>query len=186
MFGTKFAPPTDSVKQYNIIQASFAVVIALLSGFTQFLNINKPISGAFLSPRLCIPCFCRANYRFGVYATGVYKLNFVFNLVMLCAIYSVVANGKVLADAIKGKFKLAGSAVAHIGFGLLLVGALISAGTKRVISENLTGEQYSAEFAKDENPKENILLYKNEPLKMGEYMVTFRSDTIEGASICLI
>jgi cytochrome c-type biogenesis protein CcmF len=35
-------------------------------------------------------------------------------------VYSVVVNGKILADAFKGKFKLAGSAVAHIGFGLLM------------------------------------------------------------------
>nr|WP_067063258.1 cytochrome c biogenesis protein CcsA [Mucilaginibacter sp. L294] len=181
MFGTKLAPPTDPVKQYNIIQASFAVVIALLSGFTQFLKYKQTDIRRFFITTLVYLVFAALITALVVYATGVYKLNFVFNLVMLCAIYSVVANGKVLADAIKGKFKLAGSAVGHIGFGLLLVGALISAGTKKVISENLTGEQYSAEFAKDENPKDNILLYKNEPLKMGEYMVTFRSDTIEGA-----
>jgi len=182
MFGTKLAPPTDPVKHYNVIQASFAVVIALLSGFTQFLKYKKTDVTRFFITTLVYLVFAALITALIAYATGSYKLHFVFNLVMLCAIYSIAANGKILADSFKGKYKLAGSAVAHIGFGLLLVGAIIAAGTKRVVSENLTGEQYSEEFAKEENPKENILLYKNEPIKMGDYMVTFRGDTTEGAS----
>lgn len=181
-FGTKMAPPTDPVKHYNVIQASFAVIIALLSGFAQFLKYKKTDTTRFFITTLVYLGFAALITALIVYATGFYKLHFVFIIVMLCSIYTIVGNGKILADTIKGKFKLAGSAVAHIGFGLLLVGALISAGTKKVVSENLTGEQYSAEFAKDENPKENILLYKNEPLKMGDYMVTFTGDTVEGES----
>ncbi|MFD0794467.1 cytochrome c biogenesis protein CcsA [Mucilaginibacter litoreus] len=181
MFGTKFAPPTDPVKLYNVIQGSFAVVIMLLSGFTQFLKYKQTQIIRFFITTLVYLVVAALITAVVVYATGLYKLNFVFSLVMLCSLYSIFANGKVLADAIKGKYKLAGSAVSHIGFGLLLVGALIAAGTKKVVSENNTGERYSEEFAKEENPKENILLYKNEPIKMGEYMVTFVGDTVEGA-----
>ncbi|TSD67110.1 cytochrome C biogenesis protein [Inquilinus sp. KBS0705] len=180
MFGTKFAPPVDPVKHYNVIQASFAVVVTLLTGFTQFLKYKKTDVTRFFITTIIYLVFAALITALIAFGTGVYKLHFVFILVMLCSVYSVVANAKVLADAMKGKFKLAGSAIAHIGFGLMLVGALISAGTKRVISENLTGEQYSEDFAKTENPKENILLYKNEPLKMGDYSVTFTGDTIEG------
>ncbi|GGG99500.1 cytochrome c biogenesis protein CcsA [Mucilaginibacter phyllosphaerae] len=181
MFGTKLAPPTDPVKHYNVIQASFAVVIALLSGFTQFLKYKKTDTARFFITTLIYLVFAALITGLIVYATGFYKLHFVFIIVMLCSIYTIVGNGKILADSLKGKYKLAGSAVAHIGFGLLLVGALLSAGTQKVISENLTGEQYSTEFAKEENPKENILLYRNEPVKMGGYMVTFKGNTVEGA-----
>jgi cytochrome c-type biogenesis protein CcmF len=180
MFGTKLAPPTDAVKHYNVIQASFAVVISLLTGFTQFLKYKKTDITRFFITTLIYLVFAALITALVVYGTGMYKLHVVFILVMLCSVYSVVANTKILADAIKGKFKLAGSAVAHIGFGLLLIGALISAGTKKVVSENVTGEQYSADFTKDEDPKENMLLYKNEPGKMGDYRVTFTGDTIEG------
>ena len=41
MFGTKVAPPTDLIAHYNTIQASFAMVIAVLTGFTQFLKYKK-------------------------------------------------------------------------------------------------------------------------------------------------
>jgi cytochrome c-type biogenesis protein CcmF len=180
MFGTKLAPPTDPVKHYNIIQASFAVVISLLTGFSQFLKYRKTDITRFFITTLVYLVFAALITALIIFGTGAYKLHVVFILVMLCSVYSIVANAKILAEGFKGKFKLAGSAVAHIGFGFMLVGALISAGTKKVISENLTGEQYSQEFAKDQDPKENILLYKNEPLKMGDYMVTFLGDTIEG------
>ncbi|RYZ97753.1 MAG: cytochrome C biogenesis protein, partial [Sphingobacteriaceae bacterium] len=180
MFGTKLAPPTDPVKHYNIIQSSFAVIITLLSGFTQFLKYKKTDIRRFFITTGVYLFFAGLVTVLAVVVTGFGKLHFVFILVLLCSIYSIVANGKTLADSFKVKFKLAGSAVAHIGFGFLLVGALIAAGTSKVVSENHTGEQYSAEFAKEEDPRENVLLYKNEPIKMGDYRVTFTGDTIEG------
>jgi cytochrome c-type biogenesis protein CcmF len=178
IFGTHIAPPNDKVTLYNIFQGAFAVIIALFMGFTQFLKYKKtePIrffitAGMYLVSALLITGVV-------VWLTGIYKLHYVFTLVMLGAVYSVLSNAKVLADALKGKFKLAGSAVAHIGFGLLLIGAVISAGTSKVISENTSGEQYSAAFTKLNDPRENIMLYKNEPITMGGYEVTYIGDSI--------
>src|SRR3546814_2840952 len=70
-----------------------------------------------------------------VYITDVYT-NFMFILHVFSAAYTIVANGRILGEAVKGKWKLTGSAVAHIGFGLLLVGALVAAATNEVISVN--------------------------------------------------
>jgi len=101
--------------------------------------------------------------------------------VMLGSVYSILANGKVLADALKGKFKLAGSAVAHIGFALMLVGALIAAGTRGVISKNEKGSINVAGFDKGTGPgdaHENVMIYKNEPVKMGVYTVTYLGDSV--------
>jgi cytochrome c-type biogenesis protein CcmF len=178
MFGTHIAPPNDKVTLYNIFQGAFAVIIALFMGFTQFLKYKKTETTRFFITAVVYLVFAALISALVVYVTGVYKLHVVFILLMIAAIYSVLSNAKVLADAIKGKIKLAGSAVAHIGFGLLLIGALISAGTSKVVSENNTGEQYSAEFAKANDPKENIMLYKNQPIKMGDYMVTYIGDSI--------
>jgi cytochrome c-type biogenesis protein CcmF len=178
MFGTHIAPPNDKVTLYNIFQGAFAVVIALFMGFSQFLKYKKTDTTRFFITAVLYLISAALISGIVIYLTGIYKLHVVYMLVMFTAIYSVLSNGKVLADAIKGKFKLAGSAVAHIGFGLLLIGALISAGTQKVVSENTTGEQYSTEFAKANDPRENIMLYKNEPVKMGDYMVTYIGDSI--------
>lgn len=178
IFGTKLAPPTEPVKHYNVIQASFAVVVTLLTGFVQFLKYKNTDVTRFFITTLVYLLFSVAIGGLVIYLTGIYKLHFVFSLVMIGAIYSIMANAKVLADALKGKFKLAGSAVAHIGFGLILVGALIAAGTSSVVSQNNSGIGFGDEFAKASNPKENIMLYKNQPVQMGGYTVTYVGDSV--------
>ncbi|MDB5142825.1 MAG: cytochrome biosis protein [Mucilaginibacter sp.] len=177
MFGTKLAPPTELVTHYNVIQASFAVVIALLTGFTQFLKYKKTEIVRFFITTILYLVFAALITALVVYTSGLYKLRFVFVLVMLAAIYSILVNAKVLSDAFKGKFKLAGSAVAHIGFGLMLVGALIAAGTRKVVSTNDKGIDIAG-FSKTGNERENIMIYKNEPVKMGDYTVTYIGDSV--------
>jgi cytochrome c-type biogenesis protein CcmF len=179
MFGTKLAPPTDPIRHYNVIQASFAVVVTFLTGFTQFLKYKKTDITRFFITTAIYLLFATAITALIIYVTGVYKLHFVFSLIMVGAIYSILANAKIFAEALKGKVKLAGSAVAHIGFGLIMVGALISAGTSKVISENTTGEQFSPDFVNAKNdPRENIIIYKNTPVQMGKYLVTYVGDSI--------
>ncbi len=179
MFGTKVAPPTDLVTHYNIIQASFAVVISILTGFTQFLKYKKTdITRFFITTALYL-VFAALITALIVYVSGLYKLHFVFILVMLGSVYSIIANGKILGDAVKGKYKLAGSAVAHIGFALMLVGSLIAAGTRSVVSKNETGVLAVSGFDKAAGDvKENVMIYKNEPVKMGDYTVTYLGDSL--------
>ena len=181
MFGTKVAPPTDLAGHYNVIQGSFAMVITLLTGFSQFLKYKKTDITRFFITTISYLVFAALITALVVYVTGLYKLHFVFWMVMLGSIYSILANGKVLADALKGKFKLAGSAVAHIGFALMLVGALIAAGTRGVVSKNDKGSINVAGFDKGTGPgdvHENVMIYKNEPVKMGIYTVTYLGDSV--------
>ena len=179
IFGTKLAPPTNLVGHYNIIQASFVMVITVLTGFTQFLKYKKTDTTRFFITALVYFVFAALITALVVYVSGLYKLHFVFLVVMLGSVYSILANGKVLADALKGKFKLAGSAVAHIGFALMLVGALIAAGTRQVVSKNESGTLNITGFDKAAGDvRENIMIYKNEPVKMGDYEVTYVGDSV--------
>ena len=179
MFHTKLAPPADPIKHYNIVQSSFAVVVTFLTGITQFMKYKKTDLSKFFITSAVYIGFALLITALVVYVTGVYKLHTVFILIMVGAIYSILANGKIFVDALKGSFKLAGSAVAHIGFGLIMVGALISAGTSKVISDNTAGIDYGADFAAGKNdPRENVLMYKNSPVQMGKYTVTYVGDSI--------
>ncbi|HZY36488.1 MAG TPA: cytochrome C biogenesis protein, partial [Mucilaginibacter sp.] len=184
MFGTKLAPPNDLVAHYNIIQASFAMVITLLTGFTQFLKYKKTDTTKFFISTLVYLAVALLITVPVVYFSGLYKLHFVFQLVMLGCVYTLLVNGKILIDAFKGKFKLAGSAVAHVGFGLMLAGAIIAAGTRGLVSVNESGTVAIAGFDKSSqgnkisgDSHENMMIYKNEPVKMGEYMVTYAGDS---------
>jgi cytochrome c-type biogenesis protein CcmF len=154
------------------------MVISLLTGFTQFLKYKKTDITRFFITTILYLVFAALITALIVYVSGMYKLHFVFVLVMLGSVYSLLANGKVLADALKGKFKLAGSAVAHIGFALMLVGALIAAGTRAVVSVNESGNVGISNFDKAAgNARENIMIYKNQPVKMGPYTVTYLGDS---------
>jgi len=77
-----------------------------------------------------------------------------------------------------------GGSVAHIGFGLMVLGILLSSYNKRVISINRLGVEFEMGKATDaENKKEsreNVLLFRNMPLTMAGYTLTYMGDTVEG------
>jgi len=60
---------------------------------------------------------------------------------------------------------------------LLLVGALVAAATSKPVSLNATNFIPVKDFEKVEKPGENMVLYKNEPKKMGRFTVTYTHDT---------
>lgn len=179
VFGTKVAPPADVIKHFNKWQAPFAIVVAIISAFTQFLKYKRTDVRKFYVSVVVSAVISLIITAGAVYITKVYT-NVIFILLTFSAIFSVVANGRILGDAIKGKWKLAGSAVAHIGFGLILFGALVSAATSSVISINNTGIGFGEEFSKSNDPQENIILYKDKPVEMDEYTVTYLGDSTSG------
>jgi cytochrome c-type biogenesis protein CcmF len=78
--------------------------------------------------------------------------------------------------------KAAGASIAHVGFGLMLFGILISSAKKELMSENRTGIAVSGlkdAKGRDENALENITLIYNVPTPMGKYIVTYMGDSTE-------
>jgi cytochrome c-type biogenesis protein CcmF len=181
IFGTEIAPPADVIAHYNKWQVPFAVVIAFISAFAQYLKYKKTDPKKFfisISVSLVLSLFITAA---AVYIMDIYS-NVMYIILTFAAIFSIVANARILGDAFSGKWRLAGSAVAHIGFALLLIGALVAAATNKVVSINNTGIGFGDEFAKNNNPRENIILYKDEPVKMDRYTVTYLGDSVEGVN----
>ncbi|GGI23976.1 heme lyase CcmF/NrfE family subunit [Pedobacter mendelii] len=177
-FGTKFSPPIDAVKYYNQWQAPFAVLITLISGFSQYLKYKRTDPRKFYSSLVSAILFAIVLTGALVYVTGIYT-NTMYILMTFSCLFAIISNSNVLYQAFGGKAKLAGSAIAHIGFAFLILGALISAATNKPISINANNFIPVKDFEKTEKPGENIMLYKNEPKKMGKYTVTYVSDTTQ-------
>ncbi|NII81663.1 MULTISPECIES: heme lyase CcmF/NrfE family subunit [unclassified Pedobacter] len=175
-FGTKFTPPIDAVKYYNQWQAPFAVLITLISGFSQYLKYKRTDPRKFYSSLISAILFSIVLTAGLVYVAEIYT-NTMYILITFSCLFAVLSNATILYQAFGGKAKLAGSAIAHIGFALLVLGALISAATNRPLSINTTKFIPVKDFEKVEKPGENIMLYKNEPKKMGKYTVTYVADT---------
>jgi cytochrome c-type biogenesis protein CcmF len=181
IFGTEIAPPANVIAHYNKWQVPFAVVIAFISAFSQFLKYKKTEPSKFfvsISVSLLISLFITAG---AVYIMNIYT-NVMYIILTYASVFSIIANARILGDAFKGKWRLAGSAVAHIGFAMLLVGALVAAATNKIVSINNTGIGFGDEFAKNNNPRENIILYKDEAVKMDRYTVTYLGDSVEGVN----
>lgn len=177
VFGTNVAPPVDPIQHYNKWQAGFAVVVGVLSAFTQFMKYKRMNVRKFYIAALASLAGALVLTAVVVYVTKVYT-NFMYILIVFAATYSIVANGQILGEAIRGKWKLAGSSIAHIGFGLLLIGALVAAATNEVISLNSSGYIAVAGFDQVEEPGDNLFLTEGEPVQMGDYRITYVGDSI--------
>lgn len=171
------APPVDVASHYNGIQVWIAIIIALLSACVQFLRYKKSDTVKFFKA-LIIPAIISLVLT-GVIVIGleIYPPQYV--LLLFASLFSIAANLDYLFIVLKGKVNVGGASVAHVGFGLILVGALIPNYTQRVISIN--NEVDFGESFDEKNKRENILLRKGKPVLMQDYMVTYKADSVSGA-----
>lgn len=186
MFGTKVAPPIDPIAHYNQWQGAFAVVILLVTGFTQFLKYKRTYAKKFWAATLATLIISILISAIVIYFTKVYT-NAMYILIAFSAIYCVLTNLRVLSEAVTGKWKLTASAVSHIGFGLLILGALVAAATNEVMSINesrqIAVNGFGKEGDKFTDPGENLFLTEGEPVQMGDYRITYMGDSIVAPNV---
>jgi cytochrome c-type biogenesis protein CcmF len=191
IFHTNFAMGHEVEFAYNRILIFVAVVIGVLTAVTQYLRYKDTPKKVFLKKillptvisviiALLISLFGNINYeKFGLgYLAAIH-------LALFSAVYAVVSNAAYIWAGLNGKLKAAGASVAHMGFGLMLVGILISSSKKEVLSWNTTGINLNFDPSSKENPMENITLIKSIQTDMGKYHATYiNSDsTNESGSI---
>jgi cytochrome c-type biogenesis protein CcmF len=188
LFGTKIAPPEDAAFAHNQVQVFVAIIIGLLTAVGQFLKF-KGTAKAFLFEKLKMPLLVTIAITALVYIfVGVaFKEKGIgfegaIYVAMFAAIYAIVANVFFWMTMQKAKLKSAGSSIGHIGFGMVLLGILISSSNKTVLSWNTTGiSPLRMESKKNPagNPRENITLFEGIATDMGKFMVTYVRDTFD-------
>lgn len=182
LINRKYAPPDDIELQYNQIQIFVAFVIGMLTAVTQYLKY-KETSKEYFGKRVFIPTIIAVIASLCISIFGGVRYDehgagflFAIHLAIFAAVYAVVANAAYLWIGLKGKLKSAGASIAHIGFGMILLGVLISSSKKEVLSNNTTGIAVFKKEKGGEDPMENITLFKGQPTDMGKYMVTYVND----------
>ena len=186
IFGTNIAPPEEPEFAHNQIQIFVAIIIGLLTAFAQYLKYKNTDSKIFYKRiawplgiaviiSFCISYFGDISYyKFGIgFLTAIH-------IAIFSSVYTVVANASYIFIGLNGKLKSAGASIAHVGFGLVLVGVLISSSKKAVLSWNTTG---IAVFKKNkqEDPAENITLFKGIRTDMARsnYHVTYEKNYLD-------
>lgn len=175
LFGSNLAVPSDAVAFYNKVQIWAAVIIALLSTSSLYLKFKMGNVQQFTRRMLMLLGIAAPLTAIIAYVAG---FDVVSNIILLfAAIFGIVANLYYLIIVLSGKWKLSGAAVAHLGFALTLLGILFSSAKKQTISRNDMGVNFGKEFSADAQ-RSNMLLYKNVPVKMNEYLVTYTGDSV--------
>lgn len=186
MFGSNFTMGEDTVFAYNRVIIFVAIIIGLLTAIIQYLKYKQTDSKFFWKKIIwptvisvvisaLVLAFGNINYR----EHGVGFLGAIW-LAMACSIYAVIANTSYVWLGMKGKLKLSGGSISHLGFGLMLAGILISSSKKEVLSWNTSGifVQLGEKNKITGEPGENLTLVKGLPTTMGNYDVTYESDSM--------
>ncbi|MBI1227687.1 MAG: cytochrome c assembly protein [Bacteroidetes bacterium] len=170
---------SDPISHYNKYMLWIGVFIGLLSGAAQFLRYKE---FNFASQKT------KFAKHIGIASVGAVALTVLssfwiklgewqFWLLMFTGLFTVVANTDYIFSFAKRNLKLAGSAFSHIGFGIMVAGIIASGLNKQHISSNPVAQ---AGLLDAEMLQKNVLLFKNMPMYMSGYQVTYKKDTLEG------
>jgi cytochrome c-type biogenesis protein CcmF len=178
----KLAPNSDRISHFNKWQIPFAFVLTFLIAFTQFLRYGKSNFkqfakriGGSLTVALVITLAAATQLTYD-------GDEFILLILFFTTIFAILSNLDYAVRILKGKFNSSGPSVAHIGFGLVLLGALISTSRSEKISENASRfdiEQLSNDFKNNED----VLLFKHDTIMMGGYFVSYKERSKEGINV---
>jgi cytochrome c-type biogenesis protein CcmF len=175
VFGTNMAPPANIIDHYNKWQMPMAIIVALLTGVGHLIKYKKNKADGLrkLMTWGIVALVVSVGLMFAFKLTNWFYLGLLF-----AAVFTVFANASLLKPMFTGKLQLAGASVAHIGFGILLIGVLVSSANKKVISINQSGMQLNPEFDTRDN-MEHVYLEKGKALRMGDYEIEYRNDSTQ-------
>ncbi len=171
----------DPMEHHNRYQLWIAVFIGLLTGVAQWMRYSEQnwatrarsfglhigiavVGAALLTALNSLWIDIRAWQLFAFLFAGMFTL---------------VANLDYLISVLKGNLKLAGSAVSHMGFGILLLGILSTGLGKDWISVNTFAMEGLIEGADDEALRRSVILMKDAPMPMRGFTATYGKDTLE-------
>lgn len=168
----KLAMNSDRIAHFNKWQIPFAFIITFLVGFGQFLRYGKNDFLVFLR-KISLALFIALGLTvFAGFRLDYRGEDFPLMILLFTTLFAIFANLDYFVRILKGRWDKAGSTVAHIGFGLLLLGALISTSRSEKISEN--GSRFNIErLSEDFKNNEDILLFKDDTTFMDPYFVSY-------------
>jgi cytochrome c-type biogenesis protein CcmF len=179
VFSTKIAPPSKPIEHYNSWQVPIAALLSLLIAITQFFNYKntgmEKFWKALMTPLIISVTLTIISVIYLQLYTPFYVALF------FGALFAVVGNIHYMVRFGKMNMMKSGASISHVGFALVLLGALVSTSKSLVISQNTSGTDIS-KLGKDFSNNDNILLRERDTLQMGKYLVTYSAKRKEGVN----
>jgi len=171
---------TDVIPHYNKYQIWIAVFIGTLSGLTQFLRFRERNWQGQARKFLLHSSITAGVSLVLTWLTTQWIQAFAWQywLLLFAGIFTVIANLDYIITFLRGNVKLGGSVLSHVGFGLMIVGILASGLNKKFISSNPFVMTGLIDGEEEDAAERNILLFKNAPMMMSGYEVTYVHDTL--------
>jgi cytochrome c-type biogenesis protein CcmF len=188
LFNQKYALPEDTQSLYNKVHIPIVIIIAIGIALTQYLKY-KNTKPDYLLKKIAIPfaiaIVISLLFLFTtdgiVYSKQGIVFKYLITLALIASIFTTIANAAYIAQLLKKKWMLWGGSLAHIGFGLLLVGILISSSNQKILSINKPMMNIFGADSK-ENPGENLNILKGIPDTMSNYRVLYQKDELDKTS----
>jgi len=191
LFDTAYGPP--KVPVYNVWIIPFAIILMILIAATQFLKYKKTDGEKFLKRisysfmlALLFGSVCSVPFYFiGNFATASSseKWNLIsYALLLITGLFAAISNADYFITIAKGKISKSGASIAHIGFAMIMIGALVSTSKKVTLSKN-TAERKVSALGEGYDDKKSILLTEGDTLPMGPYLVTYRGKVKKGIDV---
>ena len=178
----KFAPPSDAKAHYNKWQVPFAIIIAFLVAFVQYLRWKDSDMKQFRRNILLSVVLAAIVSAIGIGLLRYDLREIQLGLLFFVASFAAIANITYIPKVLKGSLKNAGPSVAHTGFALVLLGALISTSRSDEVSRN--ARNMDLRFLSEEfSNASDILLYRGDTVRMGDHYVHYREKRKEGVNL---
>ena len=179
---------TGIVSDYAVPQMIIGSFISLVLGFSLFLKYKKTPSKPFfkytlwalgVSLAIVIVSIESTAFDFGESTSTkvMYPIFFALSL------FAVLGNLFYFIFILRGKFKKAGSSIAHFGFGMILLGSFISTSQSEVVSVNTSDADLEMESQGELLNSENLKIVIGDTLPLGEYFVAYKSKYQEGVNV---
>lgn len=187
LFGTNLDAFTDLTGRnqfYGTWQVPVAIGICLLTGFAQFLNYRKTTRHSFFRKIRVATLASAILAAILIFVYGFNPLeNTALTILVISSTVAICFNFAFLKKYVTAFWSgSAGAHISHIGFTLIILGALISGAKRSVISSSKSRFSLQ-ELNKDFRNDENILLRQGDTVQMHNYFVTYRGRNKKGVNI---
>lgn len=169
-----FSAPGDKERfnVYHQIQIPLATVLFLIIAIGQYLKYKDTAFSEMLSKVLLSLVIAVALTILILLFTGFGDESFALKALLFTSIFALVANADYAIRVLKGKVDHIGASVAHVGFALLIIGAIVSTSQSFFISQNRVGNV--AELDESFSNNEDMMILKGDTMAMGPYFVHYR------------
>lgn len=179
---------TEIVTDYAIPQMVIGTFLCIIMGFALLLKFKKTKGQPFwkhfgltagISLIIVIIGIVVTDFDYGKFAIN--KL--LYPLFFWASLLTIIGNAWYFVVLGKMKFKKNGAAIAHLGFGMIMLGSFVSTSQSEVISTNKSKFDISAQSGGELSNEENIKIDLGDTVQMNKYWLHFKGKYQEHVNV---